>query len=174
MTAQIHERLQFDGETYGMANEPLRQYFAKNEIDIRLNAPSTACWRGYFGEWEVVDNKLYLTKLKGSGVIKDKEKYRAEKLALRRKLKEGLITPIENGKLLKLMEKECWNAIQLSLNSLFQSEEKVFACWYSGTIRAPFGELIEYIHDGYESIFEYELLIDFKEGVVVNIWEKQN
>ena len=106
--------------------------------------------------------------------IKDKEKYRAEKLALRRKLKEGLITPIENGKLLKLMEKECWNAIQLSLNSLFQSEEKVFACWYSGTIRAPFGELIEYIHDGYESIFEYELLIDIKEGVVVNIWEKQN
>lgn len=174
MTAQIQELLQFEGKSYGMANEPLNQYFVKNEIDIRLNAPHTACWRGYCGEWEVVDNKLYLTQLTGSGVIKDKDKFRAERLALRHKLKEGLITPIENGKLLKEAEKQSFIPIQLSLDTLFHSNDKVFASWYTGTLRAPFGQLLEYVHAGYESIYEYDLLIDIKEGVVVNIWEKQN
>jgi hypothetical protein len=44
--------------------------------------------------------------------------------------------------------------------------ERLFAHWYSGTIRIPQGERLEYVHMGYHSIFERDLLLDVERGVV--------
>lgn len=44
--------------------------------------------------------------------------------------------------------------------------EKVFAQWYSGTLRIPQGELLKYVHMGYGSTYERDLLLDVQWGVV--------
>ena len=63
MTAQAGERLLYNGKVVIMASEPLNQYLIKRN-DISFVSMSTACWRGYHGEWEIKDNKLYLIGLK--------------------------------------------------------------------------------------------------------------
>ena len=43
--------------------------------------------------------------------------------------------------------------------------DRVFAHWYSGTIRVPRGEILEYRFDS--GVFERDLLLDVERGVVV-------
>ncbi len=63
MTAQTGEKLIFSGKETWMAAEPLNKYLL-NRDDINFIWPSTDCYRGYYGEWEIKDNKLYLIGLK--------------------------------------------------------------------------------------------------------------
>lgn len=63
MTAQVKEILIYKGEGIRMASEPLNQYLVTRN-DIKLVRPSTACGRGYYGRWEIRDNKLFLIDLK--------------------------------------------------------------------------------------------------------------
>ncbi|SDG17896.1 hypothetical protein SAMN04244550_03550 [Rhodobacter capsulatus] len=46
--------------------------------------------------------------------------------------------------------------------------EKVFAQWYSGTLRIPQGELLDYVHMGYGSTYDWDLLLEVQSGVVVS------
>jgi hypothetical protein len=52
--------------------------------------------------------------------------------------------------------------------------ERVFAHWYSGTLRIPQGKRLEYVHMGYHSTFERDLLLDLKQGVVIGSRIKHN
>ena len=174
MTAQVRELLIYDQKTYGMTCEPFDQYIIKNKLELRLHWPNTALWRGYMGEWEITNNKLYLTKISGFGQIRNSENFRLGRLELRKKLKEGIITPQDNGHLLMQLKEDCMEDIELSLKTLFKSEEKVFANWFSGTIVCPYGEMIEYIHMGYESVFEYEYDFEIIDGELTNINTKSN
>ena len=61
MTAQIHERLIYEGKECLMADEPLHPYLKEHKIEFSW--PHTACWRGYTGSWQIEDNKLYLIGL---------------------------------------------------------------------------------------------------------------
>ena len=45
--------------------------------------------------------------------------------------------------------------------------KQVFAHWYSGNLRVPKGKMLEYVHMGYGSKYEQDLLIDVEKGVVV-------
>lgn len=44
--------------------------------------------------------------------------------------------------------------------------ERVFAHWYTGTLRVPQGRRLKYVHMGYGSVHERDLLIDVARGVV--------
>ena len=44
----------------------------------------------------------------------------------------------------------------------------IFAHWYSGVARLPQGEMLEYVHGGYESTYERDLLLKFEAGVLVS------
>lgn len=44
--------------------------------------------------------------------------------------------------------------------------ERVFAHWYSGTIRIPQGRMLEYVHMGYGSVYEQDLLLEINRGVL--------
>lgn len=44
---------------------------------------------------------------------------------------------------------------------------RVFAHWYSGTLRIPEGRQLEYIHAGYASRFERDRFLVVRKGVVV-------
>lgn len=62
----------------------------------------------------------------------------------------------------------------LSLSDVFPGFDKVFAHWFTGELRCPQGAQLEYRHMGYGSIYEYDLLIDFKQGVLINKHARHN
>ena len=123
MTAQRGEMLLYKGEEVRMATEPLKQYLI-NRGGIHFHSNATNCWRGYFGKWEIANNKLYLI---------DFEAY------------------IDDGEV-------------VNLSYLFPGQRKVFANWYAGQIRIPQGKILEYVHIGYESMYEEDVLLKFREG----------
>ena len=62
----------------------------------------------------------------------------------------------------------------ISLSDLFPGHEKVFAHWFTGELRCPQGAQLEYMHMGYGSVYEYDLLMDVKQGVLVNKHARHN
>ena len=66
MTAQIAERLHYQGDDVAMCTNPLGDYFAMGGVNPRFESNCTALWRGYVCSWEVVDDRLYLISLNGT------------------------------------------------------------------------------------------------------------
>jgi len=126
MTAQCMEQVIYKGDQFGMAAEPLNDYLCSQK-GISFDPSNTACWRGYYGKWEITDKKLYLIALEAK---------------------------IDGNK--------------IDLHYFFPNQEKVFAEWFTGQIRIPMGEKVEHIHMGYASVYEKDLLLNFKKGVLVS------
>jgi hypothetical protein len=169
MTAQTLETLLFEGKRYGMYCEPFRDYCRHAKLVLRLTAPDTGLWRGYEGEWEIADGRFYLVGITGEGEVLNMEAFRSGRLALRRQLKQGLITPQENGHRLKALEESCYEDITLSLERLFGTSDKAFAEWYTGTLFVPCGRMLEYVHAAYASRFEREMRIHIEKGLVTGV-----
>jgi hypothetical protein len=133
MTAQIPERLLYEGQRLPLRTTPLAPYLAGKEHVFQ--PPNTANWRGYVGTWEITDDKLYLIELQG-------------------RLKDGS---------------------DATFATLFPNQDrKIFAKWYSGILQVPQGELLEYVHAGFASRYERELLFEIREGVLVDVSVKKN
>lgn len=62
----------------------------------------------------------------------------------------------------------------IGLSDVFPGFDKVFAHWFSGELRCPQGAQLEYRHMGYGSVYEYDLLMDFKQGVLVSKHARHN
>lgn len=135
MTAQAREDLLYEGKKLSMCSTPLEDFFDTSGSKPTFALRSTACWRGYLGEWEITDNRLYL-------------------IGIDAKLRDG--SPV-------------------SIATIFPgAADRVFASWYSGTIRIPQGDRIQYFHGGFESVYERDLFLNIKEGVVENTRLVQN
>ena len=136
MTAQVSEKLLYEGKSIFLFSEPLSLYLMQNQI--RFTSPHTANWRGYVGTWEIIEadgaERLYLV---GIEAHKDYETI-------------------------------------LTLPDLFPGFDKVFAHWFTGELRCPQGSLVEYVHMGYASTYEYELFLEFKQGVLVHKYAIHN
>ena len=66
MTAQIREKLIFNGDVCGVASEPLYVWLhRRRNKHIGFARRNTACSRGYVGTWEIIDQCLYLVKIAG-------------------------------------------------------------------------------------------------------------
>ena len=64
---------------------------------------------------------------------------------------------------------------KVELDQLFPGyPDRVFAHWYTGKIRCGQGKLLKYVHGGYASIYEMDLFITVKNGVVTNTRLKMN
>ena len=112
-----------------MCTEPLSQYFQLSGHWPEFQATCTANWRGYVGEWEIVDGRLYLVALEGH-------------------MKDGS---------------------EATLETIFpEFPNRVFAHWYTGTIRVPQGKLLEYEHMAYESVYERDLILTLEKGCLVS------
>jgi len=57
---------------------------------------------------------------------------------------------------------------------LFPGEERTFAEWYTGKLRIPHGELLEYVHHVYASLYEKELFLRFLHGKLIGESEIDN
>ena len=62
----------------------------------------------------------------------------------------------------------------LSLSDVFPGYDKVFAHWFTGELRCPQGAQLEYRHMGYGSVYEYDLLMEFKQGILINKHARHN
>ena len=52
--------------------------------------------------------------------------------------------------------------------------DRVFAHWYTGTLRIPQGHTLKYVHMGYQSTFERDMLIDVERGVIGEVRIREN
>ena len=135
MTAQIGERLIYDGREVSMCSQPLDGYFALGGRSPEFESNCTALWRGYVGTWEIVGDRLYIVSLSGT-------------------LKDGT---------------------DATLETVFPGyPDRVFAHWYTGTLRIPEGKRLEDVHMGYASTYERDRLHKIEKGVVVGSHVRQN
>ncbi len=141
MTAQRSDKLIYKGNEYELASEPLNVYL--KGTGIRLAQISTACHRGYIAEWLIEDDKLFLIDF------------------------NAFIPNNETDK--NWVSKD--EVEEVGLKYLFPNQEKVFAEWFSGVLRVPYGEMIRYVHQGYASIYEKELYLRFVNGKYVSYRE---
>ena len=74
---------------------------------------------------------------------------------------------VERLYLIKISAHKTYEDI-IGLPDIFPGHNKVFAHWFTGELRCPQGTQLKYKHMGYASVYEYDLLIDFKQGVLVN------
>jgi len=78
---------------------------------------------------------------------------------------------IEEGYLylVKIAEGTCEkNPPEIPVSRVFPGQKAPFkAEWFSGVIRIPQGKLLEYVHMGYESIYENEIILTFEKGKLV-------
>lgn len=66
MTAQFAEQLQHNEQSLSLCAYPLTGYLLQRNSAVRFTETSTACWRGYVGNWAVRERRLYLTGLDGT------------------------------------------------------------------------------------------------------------
>lgn len=52
--------------------------------------------------------------------------------------------------------------------------ERVFAHWYTGTLRIPRGQRLRYRHMGYDSVHERDEMLEFEQGVIRRTWVRHN
>lgn len=65
MTAQFGENLRYKNEQLSMLSNPLGYCDSFNEKAKDLVIDCTALWRGYIGNWEIIDDRLYLVGING-------------------------------------------------------------------------------------------------------------
>lgn len=85
MTAQIMDRIKFDNLDMVIQGEPdipagHEHINRLDELPLGLDEifGSTACWRGYVASWEIRDDFLYLTDIKGIYVKSTAEPIKAD------------------------------------------------------------------------------------------------
>jgi hypothetical protein len=116
MTAQMHEKLIYEGTETSMAFCPP---LPKNHPQLRQREDThyqhTACWRGYVGTWELRRDHLFLNSIEGSYEL---------------------------------------------------TGEPIHAIWFSGVLRIPKGQLLQYVHMGFGSVYEEEIHVKIVDGLV--------
>jgi hypothetical protein len=146
MTAQHHERLILNGETLKLAATPLEDYFSQSNTPTPFRMVHTGLHRGYVGTWEIKGDRLYLTDLMVPAYGKDPDTKK----------------PF-------LIERK------VDISTIFSdATDIVFADWFTGELRCPQGELKEYHHGGFASIYEADLLITVVSGCVTDTTTRKN
>jgi len=137
MAAQLPDLIVIDGVRQELYSNPLEQYWMVKKLRRPFFLASTICKRGYVATWEIIDRHLVLKDIEGQ---------------------------FENRYFL------FWKRIQsFSIRNLFRNSDfkNSIASWYSGKIRVPIGNRILYVHHGYESRFEQEMILTVDHGKIV-------
>ena len=67
------------------------------------------------------------------------------------------------------------NGDDATLATIFpRYETRVFAHWLTDTVRLPQGKQLKYVHMGYGSVFERDLLLHFRKGQLVDKSLREN
>jgi hypothetical protein len=142
-TAQAPDVLIYNGKIYDLYSNPLEDFYRANKSKrpkfwVAPNVMSSGNWRGYVATWEIIDDKLYLTKI-------DSWFCRSS-------------TQAKNG---------CRRVTLRDLFGTNVIDGKVFASWFSDKLQAPDGKQLKYVHSGYASIYERDMFFDVEAGKIV-------
>lgn len=192
MTAQVSDSILVDDIRCKLFVLPLEVLFEAMPDRPYFKPPHTANWRGYVASWKIEDGRLWLIGLNGQLESKRDicEPRRREDPAgqLRRivarieSLPEGpggvrqsdlcwygSRIPDENG----LADREL--ASKITVRQLLCSYLiPVSASWYTGLLRVPLGEELDYVHGGFHSEYEMDLIIEIEAGSVRRRWMIDN
>lgn len=70
--------------------------------------------------------------------------------------------------LIRVIEGTCSaDAPEIDMSKIFGKKLPVEASWFSGVLRIPRGKLLSYVHMGYGSVYEKDLLLTFENGKLV-------
>jgi hypothetical protein len=71
VTAQIEDRVSFDGQEWGVRAEPLLPWL-RAHLDVMAAFSAVGlcspCWRGYVASWTVEDGKFWLSDIKSEAI----------------------------------------------------------------------------------------------------------
>jgi hypothetical protein len=152
MTAQIPDRIIYNGKGYSLFTNPLQMYLADNFHAPNFVMPHTACWRGYVARWEIIDDKLKLTNIHGT-VCRRRFEGDAPK---KRRCKQR-----HRG--------DC-EVTGIDMPELFPDTlGMVFAEWFTGELEVPNGKMKKYVHLGYLSKFERYLRLTIRRGNLTDV-----
>ncbi|MFN3557446.1 MAG: hypothetical protein ACK4VN_15920 [Bacteroidales bacterium] len=169
MTAQIGDTIIYQGKPYTMYGFlPILLPEFTHRYDVLFQWKTTACWRGCISTWEIADDKLYWVAVDARAKLTDKHKYREEKLRLRKLLRQGEITPVQNGHMLKAYYQQITFEKEVDVAFLYGKPAPVFADWITTII--PFSirvedERFKNSPSGFQ--FFRTLYLHVKEGILV-------
>lgn len=146
-TAQFPEKLIHQGKELPMFSTPLESYLSQHP-DVKMpqaGTSSTALWRGYVATWSIKEDKLFLVKIEQEDVAKNKD-----------------------GEF-----KFTWREVPLD-KVVPKAKGPILADWHSGVLRVPQGEQLLYIHQGFASMYEKDLLFLIEKGRVIRSVELKN
>ncbi len=136
-TAQIPDQLIYEGKTYYLHNNPLEAYFKEHpKKRPEGDVLSTALWRGYIATFEIQNQVLVLKDI------------------------QIQVYQHQEGK-------EEWApnvSLKSVLKQIFPKDEVFKIDWCTEILILPDGKIKDYVHHGYASIFEKYLLLEIKEG----------
>ena len=49
-----------------------------------------------------------------------------------------------------------------------EGKESIYADWFTGELHIPRGGILDYVHAGFDSVYEKEIILKVEQGVVIN------
>jgi hypothetical protein len=140
MTVQKREQLLYKTELMALDTEPLEVYFKQTGQRPAFGFVATNNWRGYIGEWEIVDGKLYLKQLLQMGF---------------RKTETGVAL--------------CLVPNKISIVDIFpESDGRVHADWFTGNLLCPQGDLLKDHSRSFEPRYARYRVFTIEWGILTN------
>lgn len=137
-TAQAPDVLLYDNKVYNLYSNPLEAFYtdeaSRPRFQVQPGRVSSGNWRGYTAIWEIEGDVLFL---------------------------KGIDSWVCDS---KLSAEDCRKA---DLKELFGAKflgGRVEAAWFSGELRIPDGKMLQYVHMGYGSVYEREILLTLQSG----------
>jgi hypothetical protein len=154
-TAQIPDIIIYNGDTLALYSCPLNSYpnqdlITSKELFGSSGCFFTACWRNYIATWEIIDNELYLCKVRNSCYPTSLQ---------------GVAASSKSG-----ISKDSIGNEYADLKALFPQrlkDGKVKADWVNEKLFCPQGKLLQYVHQGFESLYETEIGFTIEKGYLV-------
>jgi hypothetical protein len=68
-----------------------------------------------------------------------------------------------------------YDRVEVGMGAIFPGiRGRIPAAWFTGQLRIPRGQQMQYVHMGYESVYEEELILEIQAGQVVNSFTVKN
>jgi hypothetical protein len=187
MTAQICDSIWIDGERQSLCVLPLCVLFGAMPQRPHFQSGTTANSRGYQATWRIEADWLWLAGLSGGFLSygqmpqpQAKEDWR-DAIALIESLEEDeggakLTRPVGPWRSQLFVEENNGAADERAARNIVVAQLldsgkiPVKADWYSGLLRVPLGEELDYVHGGFLSITEFDLVLEIDRGAVRRRW----
>ncbi len=156
MTAQVGDVIHYKGERLALFDNPLESLWDDSNPRPKFVPYSTANWRGYVATWTISDEILYLEGISGVIIAPEDGQLIQSRTPL---MQQGISDGIRGKR----------STVPVTVEMLFpKSKGHVAATWFTGRLRIPRGALLHYVHMGYASVYEEEIMLEIESGRVVH------